>query len=578
MPVLKRLISIGKERYYLSTGRIKEVIGIIGVFLMCTKGNQNLLGKVGDRVITRKYFNNFYLNRMKDLYGPEFLLYIKRSDTLFKKRETFQQIIDNFLLEEIAKEEKIKIPEEAVRKLMKNYIPTGLTKWKEMQTPEGEFNYARYSYILEHPDKFPLIRYYMYLTKMSLIELQLKNAITLCYRVTSLERKEIQKRIEKKIKAECVFLPPFYPQVDTQITKKELEKKYKEIKQRIKPKKRVYLLTIYFRFLPSKRDTIMAERFIKNIYMRVKGGEKFENLVKRYSDDSLREFWIKKKSKIFKKIYKSQDIFTKPFRRGSFWVIYKILKKEEDSILVSPFIYEIKPSLQTELKRLKDVERFIKEIKKGKDIYEISKKFSVTPRKGLVVIEGEEVFFPGMPYKDFIYTFAMEAKKNNMISAPIRVGWGFYVFYVEKIETSVKKQTIIKWAKDSIFSARRYKELAKKIDSLKKLTVRWGINAIKGINFSTDTLYFLSFESTVRWYTAKFAGMVYNGEKGIWYGFPDNYLLFKIIEINEIPQDPFVAQSLIRRRLTKIYDALYKYLLKKRERFKDYRNIYNFYF
>jgi parvulin-like peptidyl-prolyl isomerase len=301
---------------------------------------EEIVAVVNDEIITASELNQAigYMHSFLSFRSPN--LTSQNKERI--KEETLNQLIDEKLMSQKAREKKLKVEEEEVEEVLKNI--------REKYSSPAEFEAS------------------LKRQKMSLT-------------VFKEQLKEYLLR-EKLVKQEIL------PKVQTRLDRASLEKYYQENQEKFKPADKVTVRELFIAYQYTAADKEKTIQKMKELRKRLFSGEKFEDLVQEYSDDFITRYkggdlGFFEKGEMVESFEKAafelkegevSEVVETPYG----YHLIKVLEREGKRVRAAHLLLKIQPGPNTK-KQTEEKLRKILEKKEKIEFAELVKKYSEDP-------------------------------------------------------------------------------------------------------------------------------------------------------------------------------------------------------
>ncbi len=542
----------------------------------------NVLAKVGDREVTVALFQRYLQDELRNV--PKEELDERKYEEL--KEKAWNNMVKDIVLEKVAEKEKTTVTEDELFEVIKTNPPQDIRNMKELQTPDGKFDYQKYLQILANPQNLSFIMRFAEKLKYPLLQEKLRQDVWNSYRITTLEYKDMYEKYNNDVFLEALFVTRLGDRkMDTTITEEELKRYYNEHKNDFKIKERVKTAKVFFPVFPSAKDTISAKETAEDVYSQIVEGADFFDIGRMYSHRKLDT--LKTSVKILPQFLKSlfsqlkKGGVSSPFLYRNAWRIIKLFHRKRDTVYYAQIVIYIRPSPDTRREVIEKITQFGEEWKKSKsDLKNLVQKYRAKLVDDFIITKEREIFgFKG--YQKAIKTWAFSAKKNE-VSPPFPEGRrGYSIFIVKERlpETVAPFEEVKKKIKMEILTQRKKQILQKMAQDIKQLLLAG--KSLKEIHdekypfLRYDTLNFPHFWLASGTYGPEFAGIIFALKEGESYGPIERPLGFMFVKCTKIGFNNISPQKIINDRITYAVTVLANEVFKTPE-IKDYRNALNY--
>lgn len=544
--------------------------------------NIEILAKVGNKEITISLFHKYLQRELRNIPREE--LNEKKYKEI--KEKAWKEIIKEIVLERVAKKENVRITDDELFEVIKTNPPPEVQQLKELQTEDGKFDYNKYLQILANPSNLPFIMQFAERLKAPLLQEKLRQDILNCYRITSIDYKDIYEKYNKNIFLEGLFITRLGDtKIDTVVTEEEMRSYYNKHKEEFELPERIKVDKISFPIIPSSQDSLEIKGIIEDIYSQIKEGADFFKIGKLYSERKLDTMKIlkqriRKKRKTIMEKMKPGDI-SSPFFYGNAWRILKLLSSKKDTLYFSEIVINMRASSDTKRDILEKIESLRKEMKKNKAPIEvIANKYKGELTKDLVISKKRSLY-GFSEYENAIKTWAFKARVGEVSLPFSENGIKYSVFILkEKIPKGIEKFEEAKSKIRRKILWKRYKKTLKNMaENIKKMLLSGA--TLKEVH---EKYPFLKYEEELNFpnfwlasgtYGPKFAGIIFALKEGESYGPIELGRGYIFVKCTKIGFNNIKPSKILKDRVTYAISILANEVFKNPE-IEDYRNALNY--
>ncbi len=323
---------------------------------------RGIIAKVGDYEVSYNEFYNELQRVMADStkkLGRE--LTLDEIEQLRKK--VFDDVVDNTRWRLFLNEFKVSLTPDAIVKIITLFPPPEIYNDTIFYT-DGKFDYGKYLALLRDQRSIPFFRDYENRLKRDIPRDIVRYYLSVLANPSDEEAKYEFIYKNRKIKIFYANIPTaIVPETLIKVNENDLKDYYNKHKEEFKANERVKIIVIRSFIYPSSNDTILSRDRIESIKEQAKAGENFNRLALLFSEDlTTKDDSGKVKNFIINNLYpeirdsflnaKEGDILG-PILTPNGYYLYKIDRKNKDTIDYSQILIKIKPSRETK-KLLKD--------------------------------------------------------------------------------------------------------------------------------------------------------------------------------------------------------------------------------
>jgi peptidyl-prolyl cis-trans isomerase D len=329
---------------------------------------RGIIAKIGNYELT---FNEFNLELEKaindttrklgrELTGEEF-------DNLRKK--VFDDLVDRIRWKLLLEDLKISLTKDAIVKAIVLFPPPEVVDDTIFYT-DGKFDYGKYISLLRDQRSIPFFKIYEERLKTEIPRDIIRYYLSVMSNVSDEEAKYEFLYRNRRVKILYANIPISLVPDTIKLSEEEKRNYYNQNKEEFKAPARVKLIVIRATKIPSYNDTILARDKAEMIKEQVKSGENFNKLAFLFSADLLtkndsgrvKNFLI---NNLFPEV---RDSFLKanenqiigPILTPLGYYLYKIDRKNKDTVDFSQILIKITPSIETKKLIIDSIKNAIK--------------------------------------------------------------------------------------------------------------------------------------------------------------------------------------------------------------------------
>jgi hypothetical protein len=552
------------------------------------KVKENLLAVAGKEEVTSQDYAAAY-NRLASQIGEEQFKQLSDAERRKLAAATWEEALADAIWKLAIERERVTLGEEELREIMMFTPPEELLQDSSWYT-DGEFNYQLYWQMLADPDLPPQVQRFLEIYKAELgrevMRSKLRSDVTNGLRLTRNQLVEAQLRAGTKMVLEALFIYEL-PQVDSNVTRAELQDYYDKNIKYFERKKWWELRTLLFPIYPSSEDSSFLAKRIEDAVAALAARYDFDQIAMDFTQDSSRS--VSRSIDLLDAVeYEALnplaegEVSEPYFDRGG-WHLAKIVERTPDSIAYQEIYFPLEPGAETRKAVLARIDEFRKRARTRKgNLDSLAAEYGASVRLGPYVRESKDVVMPRFPYTEAVKTYALASKVGG-VSEPFPEVRGIYYVFAT---VDIAKQKIIPLDSTLEYvSGQVIRERAKSAQRDYAIQLRRKIEA--GADFpslvgmphvSIDTLHFGSYFEAETRYGAEMAGACYALDVGqmagpvkcdIGYGF------FRCLEREFDPASKLVPTA-IQNEQTVILNALAEEIFPRKD-VKDYRRAGNYY-
>jgi len=329
---------------------------------------RGIIAKIGNYELT---FNEFNLELEKavndttrklgrELTGEEF-------DNLRKK--VFDDLVDRIRWKLLLEDLKISLTKDAIVKTIVLFPPPEVVNDTIFYT-DGNFDYGKYISLLRDQRSIPFFKIYEERLKTEIPRDIIRYYLSVMSNVSDEEAKYEFLYRNRRVKILYANIPISLVPDTIKLSEEEKRNYYNQNKEEFKTPARVKLIVIRATKIPSYNDTILARDKAEMIKEQVKSGENFNKLAFLFSADfvtkndsgRVKNFLI---NNLFPEV---RDSFLKanenqiigPILTPLGYYLYKIDRKNKDTVDFSQILIKITPSIETKKLIIDSIKNAIK--------------------------------------------------------------------------------------------------------------------------------------------------------------------------------------------------------------------------
>jgi hypothetical protein len=550
------------------------------------KVKENVLAVAGKEEVTSRDYAAAY-NRLASQIGEEQFKQLSDAERRELATATWEEALGDAIWKLAIERERVTLGEAELSEIMMFTPPQELLQDSSWYT-DGEFNYQLYWQMLAETDLPPQVQRFIEIYKAELgrevMRSKLRSDVTNGLRITRNQLVEAQLRAGTKMILEALFIYEL-PQVDSNVTRVELQAYYEENIKYFEREKWWELRTLLFPIYPSSEDSSFLAERIEDAVAALAAGYDFDQIAMDFTQDSSQS--VSRSIDLLDAVeYEALnplaegEVSEPYFDRGG-WHLAKISERTPDSITCQEIYFPLEPSAETRRAVLARIDEFRKCARK-ENLDSLISEYGLSSRVGPYVLESKDVVMPRFPYAEAVKTYALDSKVGD-VSEPFPEVRGIYYVFAT---VDIAKQKIIPL--DSTLEYVRgqvIREMAKSAQRDYAFELRRKIEA--GADFpslvgmphvSIDTLHFGSYFEAETRYGAEMAGACYALDVGqmagpvkcdIGYGF------FRCLGREFDPASELLPTA-IQNEQTVILNALAEEVFPRKD-VKDYRRASNYY-
>ncbi len=297
---------------------------------------KGIVAEVGEHKIPLRYYNQVYQQIYNDSLKAKNGVTLSDEEEARIAKEAWNKILENIRWQKIIEERHLSLSDPTVLKIIETTPPPEILRDTAFRTPDGKFNYQRYIQALKNPRNLRYFEAYEARIRSEVPKDIVKSDILISLPLSETELFEEYKRQNMRFKANILNFNIYYiPDSLVKYTDEDLKNFYEKHKDEFYEPEKANLELIILRKLPSSQDSSDAKDRIYTAYDELKGGEKFEDIAKYYSEDPATKDsgivgWIKPNDRRYGYLYAiaknlKKGEFSKPTLTPRGWVIVKLL-------------------------------------------------------------------------------------------------------------------------------------------------------------------------------------------------------------------------------------------------------------
>ena len=550
------------------------------------KVKENVLAVAGKEEVTSRDYTAAY-NRLASQIGEEQFKQLSDAERRELAAATWEEALGDAIWKLAIEREHVTLGEEELSEIMMFTPPQELLQDSSWYT-DGEFNYQFYWQMLADSNLTPQVQRFVEIYKAELsrevMRSKLRFDVTNGFRLTRNQLVEAQLRAGTKMVLEALFIYEL-PQVDSNVTRAELQAYYDKNIKYFEREKWWELRTLLFPIYPSSEDSSFLAERIEDAVAALAAGYDFDQIAMDFTQDSSRS--VSRSIDLLDAVeYEAlnplaEGEVSEPYFDRGRWHLAKFVKRTPDSITYQEIYFPLEPSAGTRKAVLARIDEFRKRVRK-ENLDSLAAEYGASVRVGPYVRESKDVVMPRFPYTEAVKTYALASKVGG-VSEPFPEVRGIYYVFAT---VDIAKQKIIPL--DSTLAYVRNQVIREKAKSAQRdyaIQLRRKIEA--GADFpslvgmphvSIDTLHFGSYFEAETRYGAEMAGACYALDVGqmagpvkcdIGYGF------FRCL-VREFDPASELVPTAIQNEQTVILNALAEEIFPRKD-VKDYRRADNYY-
>lgn len=513
------------------------------------------------------------------------------------ERQVWQSIMTDFGWQEIKKERKFKLSDEAIVELMKLSPPPEILQSKEFQNEQGQFDINKYLQALYDPRNLPFFKQYEMRLREEIPKMVTQVDLYASVPVSEEDLWEEFVKQETKIKTEYIGLVlRKMPDSVINYTEEMVKKYYDEHMEKFRSPEKANFAFVLIRKLPSREDTLEAKDRLLTALEEIKEGTPFEEAVKYYSEDETTKEtngdigWFKKDTppKVFYEIAKrmKKGEISKPILTSKGWHLIKVVDKKKGSVKLRHILIRIRTGIETK-ERLRE---------KAEHLLNMAKEIGLKAAADSLGVEYRETgefslrsgFIPFIGPDRELVDFIREHEVGALTNVARRPDYYLVGQILEKkpseippfeevkswVEAQLKKElkkkladSLINSAYNEIISGKSFKEVA---DRYKKYSMFYKLSDYFTMEKALPEVG----------YKTEFHGIAFSlkpGEISKPFFAGRGYYVLKVLDRKEPTKEEFEKKkaALIQRVKIRYYNALYTGFtieLTKNLKIKDYRD------
>ncbi len=462
----------------------------------------------------------------------------------------------------------------------------------------GQFDRNKFAQVLNDPRNRDYVINQIYRIRLDLLQELTGQDLALSLNISKAERAELYKIENTRFKIKYLGIKLYQiPDTAIPVEIKDLQAYYKKNKDKFRLPPRAAMKIAEFKVIPTVDDTSMALERANTVIELFKQGEKFENLVRDFSDDAGEFGWIKKGDAKFDTIYKAVSELkigevAGPIRFRDGFYVFQVTEKARDSVKLKDVFIGIRASENTYSETYRKAQEFLETAKK-KGFEKAAKDLNIN------LLDTQEFNIEGffIPYvslrNEAVKKFVKESRKKA-ISDIIKDEDSykvFYIYYKDKGRIPEFEDNEVRGRIKGMYLADKKMEIIKnELDKAYKL-LKQGIDMDsipQKLSFPCtveETEYFTAKTIPSRFIgrDIKFSGFIYSlKDTGKIYSpylsYPSGGYIVKLLERIEPSADEIEKNSKFNvGQYQRIWDLTYREFMQKFfdiSDIKDYRNYY----
>ncbi|MEA3311415.1 MAG: peptidylprolyl isomerase [candidate division WOR-3 bacterium] len=552
------------------------------------KVKENVLAVVGKEEVTSQDYTAAY-NRLASQIGEEQFKQLSDAERRELAAATWEEALADAIWKLAIERERVTLGEEELREIMMFTPPEELLQDSSWYT-DGEFNYQLYWQMLADPDLPPQVQRFLEIYKAELgrevMRSKLRSDVTNGLRLTRNQLVEAQLRAGTKMVLEALFIYEL-PQVDSNVTRAELQDYYDKNIKYFERKKWWELRTLLFPIYPSSEDSSFLAKRIEDAVAALAAGYDFDQIAMDFTQDSSRS--VSRSIDLLDAVeYEALnplaegEVSEPYFDRGG-WHLAKIVERTPDSIAYQEIYFPLEPGAETRKAVLARIDEFRKRARTRKgNLDSLAAEYGASVRLGPYVRESKDVVMPRFPYTEAVKTYALASKVGGVSEPFPEVRGIYYVFATVDIakQKIIPLDSTLEYVRDQVIRERaKSAQRDYAIQLRRKIEAGADFPSLVGMpHVSIDTLHFGYYFEAENRYGAEMAGACYALDVGqmagpvkcdIGYGF------FRCLEREFDPASKLVPTA-IQNEQTVILNALAEEIFPRKD-VKDYRRAGNYY-
>jgi len=550
------------------------------------KVKENVLAVAGKEEVTSRDYAAAY-NRLASQIGEEQFKQLSDAERRELATATWEEALADAIWKLAIERERVTLGEEELREIMMFTPPQELLQDSSWYT-DGEFNYQLYWQMLADPNPTPQIQRFIEIYKAELgreiMRSKLRSDVTNGLRLTRNQLVEAQLRAGTKMVLEALFIYEL-PQVDSNVTRVELQAYYDKNIKYFERKKWWELRTLLFPIYPSSEDSSFLAKRIEDAVAALAAGYDFDQTAMDFTQDSSRS--VSRSIDLLDAVeYEALnplaegEVSEPYFDRGG-WHLAKIVKRTPDSITCQEIYFPLEPGAETKRAVLARIDEFRKRAR-NENLDSLAAEYGASVRLGPYVRESKDVVMPRFPYTEAVKTYALASKVGGVSEPFPEVRGIYYVFATVDIakQKIIPLDSTLEYVRDQVIRERsKSAQRDYAIQLRRKIEAGADFPSLVGMpHVSIDTLHFGYYFEAENRYGAEMAGACYALDVGqmagpvkcdIGYGF------FRCLEREFDPASELVKTA-IQNEQTVILNALAEEVFPRKD-VKDYRRADNYY-
>ncbi len=323
---------------------------------------RGIIAEVDEHKIPVRYYNQVFQQIYNDSLKAKKGISLSEQEEEKIQQEAWNKILESIRWQKIIEERHIDLSDPTVLQIIETSPPPEILRDTAFRTPDGKFDFQKYLKVLRDPRNLQYFKAYEQRIRTEVPKDIMKSDILISLPLSETELFELYKRQNMTFNAKILNFNIYYiPDSIIRFTDEDLKKYYETHREEFYEPEKANLELVILRKLPSSQDTSDAKDRIYTAYEELKGGEKFEEIAKYYTEDPATKDsggvagWIKPTDRrygylfpIAKKLKKGE--FSAPSLTPKGWVIVKLLdrpRKGQDSLKVAFILVKVRLSSST---------------------------------------------------------------------------------------------------------------------------------------------------------------------------------------------------------------------------------------
>lgn len=375
------------------------------------------IAKIGDQPISYREYRSFAMQKESE-------------NKNVTPDEIWMMLLEDFAWRELARKERIGVNDEEIWAIIKSNPPPEVYRSEFMQDENGEFDWNKYSQLIQSPQSLQWLYQYELELRKNLPREKLRSLISTMAWVSPYE--DSLAIYEQTTTYDISFLSLQIPQLRgyVNLSDQEVGEYYKTHRDEFATPQYKVLKYVFFERKPSAGDTLEARQRLEDMIAMVEDGEDFLQLAKEVSDDTTIEY-----------SFENENIL-RPYMRD----VYQTLKNGEVSGVVNAargfevmkrvrngLMYVAKANVQVSRTTIGEITDNIASFVETADdvgFDPAAADFAVAVRR-TYPLDPEEFSFP-VRNVDGLADFVKKVKQGD-ISAPFSSLGGYYVFALDSV-------------------------------------------------------------------------------------------------------------------------------------------------